>query len=205
MSDTRIRKNEIALLKSTIGQKLIKYRHDPFFNTPTFSIQGEVFFSNVILRIKCDEYPFDFFEAGTEDISALSLSIIKEKEAVSAAIGIKQIDFPVNEEVHDIWIVEDDIQEFVKGKPGQTYQLTRGIVFVLEDCQLAFEKDVWLSVEIIPHKGKDVLSKFDPLGNDLGGWPKGCISKNKRTVYSLLDGRIVSEEENESHEDPDAD
>jgi hypothetical protein len=205
MSDTRIRSNEIDLLKGTIGQKLIKYRHDPFFHTPTFSIQGEVFFSNAIFKIKCDEHPYDFFEAGKEDISALSFSIIKEDEAVSAAIGIKQLDFPVNEEVHDIWIVEDSIQEYVKEALGQTYQLTRGIVFILDDCQLAFEKDIWLSVEIIPHRGKEVLSKFDPLGNDLEGWPKGCMSKNKRTVYSLLDGRIVSEEKNETYEDPDAD
>lgn len=205
MSDTRIRKGEIGLLISTIGQTLVKYRHDPFINTPTFSIQGEVFFSNEIIQIKCDEYPYDFFEAGKEDISALSVSIIKKDEAVSAGIGIKQIDFPVNEVVRDVWIVDDSIQEYVKRKPGQTYQLTRGIVFVLEDCQLAFEKGVWLSLEIIPHKGKEVISKFAPLGKDLDGWPTGCMSKNKRTVYSLLDGRIVSEEKNETQENPDAD
>ena len=68
-----------------------------------------------------------------------------------------------------------------------------------------FEKDIWLSVEIYPHKGDDVLKDFQRLGADLNGWPKGCMSKNKRTAYSLLDGRVIFEEANETGEDPLAD
>lgn len=205
MSDLRINGEAKSLLKSVIGGKLIKYRHDPFTITPSFTIQGEVFFEDKILRVRSEEMAADFFEAGEEEISALFVEKIAEEDAMSACIGIKQIDFPVGEKVKDIWIVDEKIQEFVDNKPGERYDLTRGVVFILEDMQLGFEKDIWLSVEIYPHKGDDVLKDFQRLGADLNGWPKGCMSKNKRTAYSLLDGRVIFEEANETGEDPLAD
>ncbi len=205
MSDTRLNAEEKALLKSTIGKALVKYRHDPFAVTPSFTMHGEVFFEGLILSLWCDEHPIDFFESGKEGVSSLSVRQIEEKDAVSALEGVEQIDFPVGQKVKDVLLVEESIQEFVNGVPGETYRLTRGIVFVLEDIEIGFEKDVWLSVEIYPHKGKNVAESFDKLGGDLSGWPKGCMSKNERVVYSLSDGRIVSTERNETGEDPCAD
>jgi hypothetical protein len=205
MCDKRLTEDEKRLLASFIGSRLVKYRHDPFFVTPSFATQVEFFFESKIVLLKSDEQPMDFFGAEDEEVSTFSLYIIEEKEAISALVGVKQVDFPVGEVIKDIWVADEKIQEFVQGKPGEIYELTRGIVFVFDDMQIGFEKDSWLLEEIIPHKGKKVLSKFDQLGNDLGGWPTGCMSKNKRTVYSLLDGRIVSEEKNETQENPDAD
>lgn len=202
MNDLRINEEAKTLLKSVIGGKLIKYRHDPFTITPSFTIQGEIFFEDKIIRVRSEETIADFFEAGEEEISALFIEKIAEEDAVSACIGVKQIDFPVGEKVKDVWVVDEEIQEFVGNKPGEIYDLTRGIIFILEDMQLGVEKDIWLSVEIYPRKGDDVLKDFQRLGTDLKGWPKGCMSKNKRTVYSLLNGYVISEEANDSGEDP---
>ena len=202
MSDLRIDGNAKGLLRSTIGETLIKLRHDPFTTTPSFTAQGELFFEGKILRIRSEETLADFFEAGKEEISALFIDEIREEDAVSAFIGIEQIDSPIGKKVKDVWVVDEEIQEFSKGEPGEIYCLTRGIIFVLEERQLAFEKGIWLSEEVFLNEGTDVLEEFKKLGTDLDGWPKGCMSKNGRIAYSLLDGRGVAEEANETGEDP---
>ena len=53
-----------------------------------------------------------------------------------------------------------------------TFLLTRGIVFDLGDRQIAFEKDIWFSEEIIVHRGYNLTGCFSSTENFGDDWDK---------------------------------
>ena len=71
----------------------------------------------------------------------------------------------------------------------QTYdvQTVRGLILDLGDHQIAFEKPVWFSEDIIIRKGYDLIDTFSPVEEitKRENWEDGYIMKCKRTMIPL--------------------
>lgn len=95
---------------------------------------------------------------------------------------------PVNETIKEIILIQENQRVF--DDAGQTYDvwLTRGIVFDLGERQLAFEKDVWFSEEIIVHSGYEFSTRFSSTDRFGLAWEKSI-----KTECSRIEEKIMPE------------
>ena len=65
--------------------------------------------------------------------------------------------------------------------------VTRGIIIEFGDHELAFEKPVWFSEDIVIRRGYDLIEKFQPVEEicKAGKWKDGVIMKCSREVMTL--------------------
>jgi hypothetical protein len=187
MLDLTFDQESKKLLCGLIGHTMTQYRHDPFLYTNTFTRQCEIFFEDIVVMLKSQSVPVDFFFWGSDDVSKFSIQPIKKEEAVSALKGTKQIDFPVNETVIDVLLVEDDIKQKKDGKAIFEYRFAKGIVFVFKDRQIAFERQgEYFSEEIRPIKTNgSAISMFEPTKSGEDVWVEGQATEHSRNVTSL--------------------
>ncbi len=180
--DIRLNSTEVNLLKSLIGKRLQCYLHDEFMFTPSST--------QAIQLIMEDDKPYylysftepqDYF--GTQEDVAIwtfqenRLPIIESKQFIKV---------PVGEIIHSIILVQEN-QRLYNDDNEQTYDvwLTRGIIISFGDHQVAFEKDIWFSEEIIVHKGYDLvnqLSSTDSFGEDWDGNVRTECSRIEQTL-----------------------
>jgi hypothetical protein len=188
MLDLTFDQESKKLLCGLIGHAMTQYRHDPFLYTSTFTRQGEIFFEDRVVMLKSQSVPVDFFFWGPDDVSKFSIQSIKKEEAVSALKGAKQIDFPVNETVIDVLLVEDDIKQKKDGKTVFEYCFAKGVIFVFKDRQIAFERQgEYFSEEIRPIKTNgNAISMFEPTKSGEDVWVEGQATEHSRNVTSLM-------------------
>lgn len=180
--DIRLRDNEIDILHKMCGKTLKAFYHDPFM------------FKNVssqAIKICTDleeYYLYSFTEekdyyGSIEDVAVWSIEgtvypLIESKEFISS---------PVNEVVKNILIVNEN-QRLYKGDI-QIYDVwvTRGIVFDFGDHQIAFEKAVWFSEDIIIHKGNDLILQFRPSQDFCNeqSWAEGLRAECSREIITM--------------------
>ena len=69
----------------------------------------------------------------------------------------------------------------------QTYDvwLTRGIIIDVGDRQIAFEKDVWFSEEIIVHRGYELSKEFSPTEDFCVHWDSSVKAECSREAVVL--------------------
>ena len=65
--------------------------------------------------------------------------------------------------------------------------VTRGIIIEFGDHELAFEKPVWFSEDIVIRKGYNLLEKFQPVDEicKAGKWKDGVTMECSREVMTL--------------------
>lgn len=181
--DIRLKSDEVSKLRSMIGKELSAYLHDKFQYAQSSSQVVEVVVGDKKYYIYSFTEEQDYF--GTpEDVAVWSvtdekLSIVDKKTFVRT---------PVNETIKGITLIQENQRVFNDG--GQTYDvwLTRGMVFDLGERQVAFEKDVWFSEEIIVHHGYDLSSRFSSTDNFGDDWDKSL-----RTECSRIEEEIMPE------------
>ena len=181
--DIRLKSDEVSKLRSMIGKELSAYLHDEFQYTQSSSQVVEVVVGDKKYYIYSFTEEQDYF--GTpEDVAVWSvtdekLPIVDKKTFVRT---------PVNETIKGITLIQENQRVFNDG--GQTYDvwLTRGMVFDLGERQVAFEKDVWFSEEIIVHRGYDLSSRFSSTDNFGDDWDKSL-----RTECSRIEEKIMPE------------
>ena len=181
--DIRLKPDEVAKLRSMIGKELSAYLHDEFQYTQSSSQVVEVVVGEEIYYIYSFTEEQDYF--GTPEYVAVwnvsneKLPIVDKKTFVRT---------PVNETIKGITLIQENQRVF--NDAGQTYDvwLTRGIVFDLGERQVALEKDVWFSEEIIVHRGYELSTRFSSTDNFGDDWDKSL-----RTECSRIEEKIMPE------------
>ena len=182
--DIRLTSDEVSILRSMIGKELSAYMHDEFLYTQSSSQVVEVAVDDKAYYIYSFAEEQDYFgtpeDVAVWNVSDEKLPIVDKKTFVQT---------PVSETIKGITLIQENQRVF--DNAGQTYDvwLTRGIVFDLGDRQVAFEKDVWFSEEIIVHRGYELATRFasaDRFGKD---WDKSL-----RTECSRIEEKIMTEQ-----------
>ncbi len=179
--DIRLKSDEVSKLRSMIGKELSSYMHDEFQYTQSSSQVVEVVVGEEIYYIYSFTEEQDYFgtpeDVAVWNVSNEKLPIVDKKTFVRT---------PVNETIKGITLVQENQRVF--NDAGQTYDvwLTRGIVFDLGERQVAFEKDIWFSEEIIVHRGYELASRFSSTENFGEDW-----DNTFRTECSRIEEKII--------------
>ena len=133
---------EKSLLKSLIGKKLIKAKHDPFdkFGGETVYGRVELFFEGLVVLIDYDYSPYRLFGSEDDDHPRFSVKAIDESEAVSALQNVDQVYVNYGETVEGITLVEDFTNVEWDGKKDEFRTLT-AIIFKLPGRELGIQGD----------------------------------------------------------------
>ncbi len=181
--DIRLKSAEVSKLRSMIGKELSAYSHDEFQCTPSSSQVVALVISDKMYYIYSFTEELDYF--GTlEDVAVLSvtdekLPIVDRKTFVQT---------PIHETIKGITLIQDNQRVFEDDVQTYDVWLTRGIVFDLGERQVAFEKDVWFSEEIIVHRGYELSTKFSSTDSFGADWDKSL-----RTECSRIEEKIMPE------------
>ena len=161
---------EIALLKSLIGKKLLYLRHDSFDKFGRELVYGrvEMFFEDQIIMLKYYYEPFNLFEY-PDDHPKFSIKVINECEAVSALQNTEQINIRYDRIIKGICMAEDLSEMKGEGK-SDTVHLLKAIIIEFEDEQIMFQGDYMMPL-IEFYKGENVIENLLPPGDEFADDP----------------------------------
>ncbi|MBO4495686.1 MAG: hypothetical protein J5752_07505 [Clostridiales bacterium] len=174
--DKRLTLEEVNLLKSFVGKCMTLYSHDEFIYSSSSSQAIEIVVENVPYYLYSFVESEDYFGT-TEDVAAWTfteekLPIIESKTFVKT---------PVNDIIQKITMIQENQRLYENGKQTYDVWVTRGIVFDFGDRQIAFEKDVWFSEEIIVHRGYNLIECFSSVDGFGENWDKSVKAECTRT------------------------
>lgn len=172
---------EIEILRSMVGKKLVSIQHDKFRYTNTS-------FKAVALHIEDATYylyslteVMDFY-GDTEEVARWSLQADK-KSFIDAKDWMAS---PIDETIRDIRVVQEHQEVFDGEEQTDDVLVTRGLIFDFGDRELSFEKAAWFSEDIYIQKGQDVISTFtSPSAFEEDDWPDGLTAKCTRSILTL--------------------
>lgn len=164
-----------------IGKELSAYLHDEFQYTQSSSQVVEFVVGDKPYYIYSFTEEQDYFGTSEDvaiwNVSGEKLPIIDKKTFVKT---------PVNEKIQGITLIQENQRVFDGSEQKYNVWLTRGIVFNLGERQVASEKDVWFSEEIIVHRGYDLSTRFsstDSFGSD---WDKSVRTECSRVEEEIM-------------------
>ena len=161
-----LKEEEKNLLKSLIGKKLIKYRHDPLdkFGGETVYGRVELFFEDVIILIDYDYQAYPLFGNTVDDHPKFAVKIIKEEEAISALQDTCQINIKFDEILTSIILVEEYTNVEWDGKKDDVRILT-AIIFKFGNKEIALQGDYMIPLLDI-FKSENSKEKLIAPGNE---------------------------------------
>lgn len=178
--DVRFSESKMKIIENMIGKKLIKYMHDPFeFSTSVYGIVGICFEEECFAITNLTEV-HDYY--GTqEDVAVLKMEQVDKSEVHSFIEGESMIETPVNSVLKQVIIVNENQSLFKNGVQTYNVNLTRGVIFVMEDgLQISFEKNIWFSEDITIQKGYDLINTYSPETEFCENWELPYVAKCKR-------------------------
>lgn len=163
---------EKSLLKSLIGKKLIKAKHDPFdkFGGETVYGRIELFFEGLVVLIDYDYGPYRLFGSEDDDHPRFSVKAIDESEAVSALQNVDQIYVNYGETVEGVTLVEDATNVEWDGKRDE-FKTLIAIVFKLPGRELGIQGDYMIPLLNLL-RGEDVKTLLPKPGEEFDGDPE---------------------------------
>ena len=150
-----------------IGKEFSSFLHDEFNYTQSSTQVIELIIAGKSYYIYSFTEEKDYF-GSPEDVAVWTVSdeklpVVEKKSFIKT---------PVNETVIGISLIQENQKVFENGEQTYDVLLTRGIVFDLGDRQIAFEKDIWFSEEIIVHRGYNLTGCFSSAENFGDDWDK---------------------------------
>ncbi len=179
--DIRIKGDSLTFLKASVGKTMKCVYHDPFSFTNS---------SSQAVKIELDDMQY-FLYSFTEEMdyygSEEEVAVWSVEDKEYPLIKSKSfITFPINETIKGITLINENQCLYDHDEQIYDVYLTRGIIFDLGSHQIAFEKAVWFSEDIIIHKGYNLVDKFAPcelFGN--GAWEANISGKCKRESITI--------------------
>ncbi len=177
--DVRLKKEDIQILHAMAGKMLVRIEHDQFTFSNTSSQAVRFVFEDAAFYLYSFTEPLDYYRS--EEDAAVWL--VEEKEYPLIA-DKSFISTPVNEKVAAVRIVQEHQKLFENSQQTYDVWVTRGIVIDFGDHELAFEKPVWFSEDIVIWKGCDLIKKFRPVEEicKAGKWKDGVKMECSREV-----------------------
>ena len=156
--DNRFNEN---LIKSFVGKKLTKIKHDHFRYTNTVTGVVGFMIDNKSYAMVNDYEEVDYLDWDDE----ACICRITERpwdEIRSFVEGEEQITTEINEIVEQVTIINDHIESYSYGNKDYDVWETRAIIFDLGLYQVSFTKQVcFFSMEIEVNKGYDLIDKIE--------------------------------------------
>lgn len=180
--DVRLKKEDVQILQSIVGKKLDRIEHDEFVFTNTSSQAVKFDLGDALFYLYSFTEPLDYFGA-EEDVAVWS---VEEKEYPLIA-DKNFVTTPIQEKIAVVRIVQEHQMLFENAQQTYDVWVTRGIIIEFGDHELAFEKPVWFSEDIVIRKGYDLLEKFQPVEEicKAGKWKEGVTMECSREVMTL--------------------
>lgn len=174
-----LKKEEKNLLKSLIGKKLIKYRHDSLDKFDGEAVYGrvELFFDDVIVLINYDYEAYPIFGNNVDDHPRFSIKTITEDEAISALQDTNQINIRCEEIINSIVLVEDYANVEWDGKKDDV-RILKAIVFKFDKKELALQGDYMIPL-IDVFKGENIKEKLAIPGDEFANDPETKYSAER--------------------------
>lgn len=161
-----LKDEEVKLLRSLVGKKLLKYKHDPLDKFECETVYGriELFFSGVIVLVDYDYEPYPLFGNSDDDHPKFHIRTITEDQAISALQNIEQININYNDIIDSITLVEDFTNVEWDGKKDDV-RILQAIIFKSGDRELALQGDYMIPLIDI-FKGKNLRERLAKPGHD---------------------------------------
>lgn len=202
--DNSITGNGLAYLKSIIGHKLLSYSHQPFninFKPANdfFMRLGLVCSNGVFVLDNRVDWEDDWF-CSPDYTPHFVFNKIEDKREFANYGGFsidEMVEFPVNEQVTDIILVQDGVLVFKSNTPYEEIRSTEGVIFVTNKRQYAFYKEnTWLNETTLEFKGHNVLSKLEAIKDHWDVFAKPYDGTVKRKLIYLASEKeeIINEE-----------
>lgn len=170
-------------IQELIGKQFEYYKQDQFlFTNDVYGIVGICIEKALYVLTNFVEIR-DYF-GSNEDVGVFRFSSAEDGDIHSYVQGKEMIKMPVNAKIKKITVVNEHQQLFQNGIQTYDVELTRGIVFELDDgLEISFEKDIWLSEDITIKKGYNLIEEFSPTDTD--GWDEGYefVYKRNKTEF----------------------
>lgn len=180
--DIRLKAEDVQILQSIIGSILNKIEHDEFMFSNTSSQVVKFVLEDSFFYLYSFTEELDYFGA-EEDVAVWSvekkeLPFVTEKDFVST---------PIKEKVTSVQIVQEHQELFENNQKTYDVWVTRGIIIDFEDHELAFEKPIWFSEDIVIRKGYNLIEKFQPVEEicKAENWKDGVKMLCSREVITL--------------------
>jgi len=183
-TDIRFDEKTVAVLQKMVGQYFHKLRHDPFIYAETVYQNVGLYIGNGTYSLVNELETMDYY-GEMEDVAILTLKPCKEDEITSGLENTEQIDDVVEDIITEIRIVNENQQLFENGKQTYDVWLTRGIIFVCGEREIALEKDIWFSEEIAISKGYDTIKQFSDPKKFTEDWPNRKTANCSREIITL--------------------
>ncbi len=152
-TDTRLAKDDKALLSSLVGCELESFVSDKYTSARpiSFGIIGlRVAGSTFVLQAKIVAgNPF----GEPDDVTQLSFRRVYSPSISPMAIGAQQVEQQIGRRINNIAVYEDTLDKITEGEVGNRYISTPAIAFELEGTELVFENQGWLDEVIDIHRG----------------------------------------------------
>ena len=180
--DARLKTEDIQILKMAVGKTMEKIEHDEFVFTNTSSQAVRFNMEDARFYLYSFTEPLDYF--GSEE--EVAIWSVEEKEYPMIA-DKKFVSIPIKEKVAAVRIVQEQQKLFENSQQLYDVWVTRGIILDFSDYEMAFEKPVWFSEDIVIRKGYNLIEKFQPVDEicKAGKWKKGVIMECSRQVVSI--------------------
>ena len=180
--DVRLKDEDVQILRAAVGKNLDRIEHDEFVFTNASSQAVRFVLGNAIFYLYSFTEPLDYYGA-EEDVAVWS---VEEKEYPLIA-DKSFVTTPIQEKISAIRIVQEHQRLFENAQQTYDVWVTRGIIIDFGDHELAFEKPVWFSEDIVIRKGYDLIEKFQPVEEicKAGKWKDGVTMECSREVVTL--------------------
>ena len=180
--DVRLKNEDIQILQAAVGKTLDRVEHDEFVFTNTSSQAVRLVLGDAPFYLYSFTEALDYYGA-EEDVAVWS---VEEKEYPLIA-NKNFVTTPMQEKIAAVRIVQEHQMLFENAQQTYDVWVTRGIIIEFGDHELAFEKPVWFSEDIVIRRGYDLIEKFQPVEEicKAGKWKDGVIMKCSREVMTL--------------------
>ena len=180
--DVRLKSEDVQILQEAVGKNLDRIEHDEFVFTNASSQAVRFVLGDDLFYLYSFTEPLDYYGA-EEDVAVWSV----EEKAYPLIADKSFVTTPVQKRISAIRIVQE--HQMLYENAQQTYDVwvTRGIIIDFGDHELAFEKPVWFSEDIVIRKGYDLIEKFQPVEEicKAGKWKDGVTMECSREMVTL--------------------
>ena len=189
--DKRLISEQELLLRSLIGKKIEKIRHDRFEYSNVSYKRVTIFCEGQSYELSNDVEELDFMwdDYGEETVGVFKFFKTEDK-GLDYNYGCDsypvQIETPIGKTLIDVVLIEDHVEAYDKksDKRFSEYDYVKGVIFVFDDIKYMFVRDIWFSDDIVINKGFTPENKLIDPEND---WEPGEESyyTNVRKLRSI--------------------
>ena len=179
---TGLNEKDISMLKSFVGEKLIKMRHEKFDVDTTVMCVVELVFDTSTFCIINNLDVIRYYSCPVEDIPSFHIH-----KGTNPYNMIKLIDDAVEADIEKISIVTDTVTAIKKdGTEAFINTITSGIIFTfLDGHELGFERYSEFIEGINIHKGYNAIGQFEKPEYWLDGLEEDFDASVERSINVL--------------------